>query len=177
MPLIGFVHGGSAATYVPFLNAFRQGLRQTGFVEGSNVAIRFRWAENERGKFPDFVAEMVRLSVNIIVIGGGDDGLHAAKAATSTIPVVGAYGRDPVQSALVKNLNRPDGNLTGISVFAVQLVAKRLELAREFVAASEVVAFLHDPANPNSRPNAWSSARQPAISAQRFLLAPVSTEA
>ena len=176
MPVIGFVHGGSAATYVPFVNAFRQGLRQAGFTEGTNVDIRFRWAENQRGKLAAFVSEMVQLPVSVIVTGGGDDGLSAAKTATSNIPIVGAYGGDPVELGLIQNINRPGGNLTGISVFAIQLVAKRLELAREFAASSDVVAFFSDPRNPNSRIDDKEFLETAARLNQSVLHLPVTTE-
>ena len=92
MPVIGFVNSGSSSAYVPFVNAFRQGLRQTGFVEGDNVDIQFRWGENRRDPVPGHLAELVRRKVNVIVVGGGDPGVYAAKSATSTIPIIAAVG-------------------------------------------------------------------------------------
>ena len=110
-----------------------KGCVETGFVDGDNVDIQFRWGENRGDPTPGHVTELVRRKVNVLVVGGGDPGVHTAKSATSTIPIIAAARNDPVETGLVDNLNRPGGNVTGVSVFAVQLVAKRFELAREFV--------------------------------------------
>ncbi len=176
IPVIGFIHGGSSSAYVPFVNAFRQGLRQTGFVDGDNVDIKFRWGENRRDPIPAHIAELVRRKVNVLVTGGGDFMVRTAKAATSTIPIVAAFGSDPVEAGLVSNLSRPGGNVTGVSVFAVQLVAKRLELAREFVAGSDVIAFLENPSNPNSRIDSKELAETAAKLQQKFVLVPATAE-
>jgi putative ABC transport system substrate-binding protein len=175
-PLIGFAHSGSSSAYVPFVNAFRQGLRQTGFVQGENVDIQFRWGENQRDPIAGHIAELVDRNVSVLVIGGGDTGVRAAKSATSTIPIVVALGNDPVQAGFVNNLSRPGGNLTGISVFAIQLVAKRLELAREFVANGEVVAFLENPSNPNSRIDSKEFSQAAEHLRQKFVVAEATTE-
>ena len=176
LPVIGFIHSGSSSAYVPFVNAFRQGLRQTGFVDGDNVDIQFRWGENRRDPIPGHVAELVRRKVNVLVTGGGDAGVLAAKKATSTIPIVAALGSDPVETGVVSNLNRPGGNVTGVSVFAVQLVAKRLELAREFVTSSDLVAFLENPSNPNSRIDSKEFGETAQRLPQKFMLVQATAE-
>ena len=176
MPVIGFVNSGSSSAYVPFLNAFRQGLRQTGFVEGDNVDIQFRWGENRRDPVPGHLAELVRRKVNVLVVGGGDPGVRAAKSATSTIPIIVAVGNDPVETGLVDNLNRPGGNVTGVSVFAVQLVAKRFELAGEFVTRSDLVAFLENPSNPNSRIDGREFAETAQRLGQKFVVTQATAE-
>src|SRR5262249_61748385 len=103
-------------------------------VEGQNVAIEFRWGRNGSARLADLAAELVRLPAAAIVASGGDQAVQAVRAATTTIPIVATIGNDPVESGLVASLNRPGGNITGVSVFAVQLVAKRLQLARELLA-------------------------------------------
>jgi putative ABC transport system substrate-binding protein len=150
MPVIGFISNGSATAYAPFVEAFRQGLRQAGFTERQNVLIQYRWGENDVNKTSDDVAQMVRLPANVIVTSGGDPVAREAKAATKDIPIVATCGSDPVATGLVASIKRPAGNLTCVSVFSVQLVAKRLELAREIVGTSGVIGFLSNPKNPNS---------------------------
>ena len=151
LPVIGFLHNQSLEAYRPFVAAFRQGLRQSGFVEGQNVRIEYRWGYNDGSRLPNLAAELVRLPVAVLVAAGGDPAIFAAKAASSEIPMVMTIGNDPVETGLVQSLNRPGGNITGVSVFAVQLVAKRLELARELGASPPAIAFLENPANPNSK--------------------------
>jgi putative tryptophan/tyrosine transport system substrate-binding protein len=150
IPVIGFISNGSSMAYAPFVEAFRQGLRQAGYTEGQNVLIQYRWGENEINKTSDNVAQIVRLPANVIVTSGGDPVAREAKAATKDIPIVATCGSDPVETGLVASIKRPGGNLTCVSVFSVQLVAKRLELAREIVGTSEVIGFLSNPKNPNS---------------------------
>jgi putative ABC transport system substrate-binding protein len=151
MPVIGFINNGSARAYEPFVESFRQGLRQAGLQAGVNVTIQYRWGEGEIAKLPGFISEFVRLPANVIVTGGSDVAAQQAKAATATIPIIATIGSDPVETGLVSSLHHPGANVTGISVFAVQLVAKRLELARELAGDSGLVAFLVNPINPNSR--------------------------
>jgi putative tryptophan/tyrosine transport system substrate-binding protein len=150
VPVVGVLSNGAPETYAPFVAAFRNGLRQIGFVEGRNVALEFRWARDQSARLPGFAAELVRLPAAVIVAGGGDQALQAAKSATATIPIVATIGGDPVENRLVASFNRPGGNLAGISVFAVELVPKRLQLARDLVPEAEVIAFLRNPSNPNS---------------------------
>jgi putative ABC transport system substrate-binding protein len=151
MPVIGFVSNGSATAYAPFVEAFRQGLRQAGFIEGKNVAIQYRWGENDNTKISELVTQLVRLPANVIVTSGGDPAAREAKAATRDIPIVATCGSDPVETGLVASIKQPGGNLTCVSVFSVQLIAKRLELAREIVGNSQTIAFLTNPKNPNSK--------------------------
>jgi putative ABC transport system substrate-binding protein len=146
MPVIGFLDSTSPETYADRLRAFRQGLKDAGFVEGENVAIEYRWAENQINRLPELAAELVRRQIAVIV-AGAPASTFAAKAATTTIPIVFGVGVDPVQAGLVASINRPGGNLTGINFFSTELAAKRLELLRELVPTATRVAVLLNPAN------------------------------
>jgi putative tryptophan/tyrosine transport system substrate-binding protein len=150
MPVIGFFNNESAAGSAALVEAFRQGLRQAGYTEGKNVVIQYRWRENEIAKTSELIGQLVRMPADVIVATGGDPAAQEAKAATRDIPIVATCGSDPVETGLVASIKRPGGNLTCVSVFAVQLVAKRLELAREIVGNSGAIAFLTNPKNPNS---------------------------
>jgi putative tryptophan/tyrosine transport system substrate-binding protein len=151
MPVIGFLNSITPEAYAPYVVAFRRGLGQGGFVEGQNVTIDFRWGHNQSDRLPELANELVKRAVTAIVVSGGDQTVRAVKAATATIPIIATIGSDPVESGLVRSLNRPEGNLTGISVFATQLVAKRLELVRELVPNGGAIAFLVNSTNPNSK--------------------------
>src|SRR6516162_10125807 len=142
IPVIGFLSNTTPETYEPFVASFRRGLGQVGYIEGQNVTIEYRWGRNEGNRLPDLAKELVQRDVTVIVASGGDQAVRAAQAATRTIPIVATIGSDPVETGFVHSLNRPDGNITGVSVFAVQLVAKRLELAREFAPEGVAIAFL-----------------------------------
>lgn len=111
VPVIGFVNGGFAKGYAPFVEAFRQGLKQAGYTEGKDVVIQYRWGEGDATKAAGFIAELIGLSANVIVISGGDAAAADAKAATSTIPVVATFGSDPVDAGIVANINRPGGGI------------------------------------------------------------------
>jgi putative ABC transport system substrate-binding protein len=148
-PVIGFLNGGSPdGYYASMVAAFRRGLKETGYVEGQNVAIEFRWAEGQYDRVPAMAAELVRRQVTVIV--ANTPGNLAAKAATATIPIVFTTANDPVQTGLVASLSRPGGNVTGAMVLGVELVAKQLELAHEIVPTATVIAALVNPNNPNS---------------------------
>jgi putative ABC transport system substrate-binding protein len=143
MPVVGFLRSTTAASAAHLVAAFRQGLNETGFVEGQTVAIDYRWADNQNDRLPGLVAEMVRRRVAVIT-AGGIAATHAAKAASNT-PIVFAIGADPVRIGLVSSLNRPGGNITGISfISGTDLVAKRLELLHELVPKASIIAVLLD---------------------------------
>ena len=145
MPVIGFL--GSTDTSADYLRTFRQGLKETGFVEGENVAIAYRWAENQLDRLPELAAELVRRQVAAIATIQGPPTAFAAKAATTRIPVVFMVSDDPVRLGLVASIARPGGNLTGINFVSTELAAKRLELLRELVPRAARVAVLVNPAN------------------------------
>jgi putative ABC transport system substrate-binding protein len=152
MPVIGFLSSRSPGESAGVVAAFRQGLRQAGFVEGRNLSIAFRWAEGRYETLPALAAELVGLHVVALVSAGGTPAALAAKAATSTIPVIFSAVGDPVGSGLVASLNRPGGNMTGMGVFAPAMSAKRLELLKDLLPTAAVIAFLVNPTNPNAKP-------------------------
>ena len=149
MPVIGFLHSASLEPNAKRLAGFRKGLRDAGFVEGQNVAIEFRSAEDHPDRLPALVAELIRRPVAVIV--GNLAPALAAKATTTTVPIVFVTGGDPVQDGLVANLNRPGGNVTGVSFFGSVVGTKRLELLRQLVPGATTIAVLVNPENPNTK--------------------------
>jgi putative tryptophan/tyrosine transport system substrate-binding protein len=144
MPVIGFIGAGALDNYVLYLAAFRKGLAETGFVEGQNVAIEYRWAEGQYERMAQLADDLVRRRVAVIAVPGSPPGARAAKAATSTIPIVFSVGDDPVRSGLVTSISRPGGNATGINFLTGEVVAKRLALLHELLpGAARVAAFIN----------------------------------
>jgi putative ABC transport system substrate-binding protein len=148
VPVIGFLSAVSPDGYSDRVRAFRQGLKEAGYVEGENVAVEYRWAENQLDRLPALAAELVHRPVAVIVATGGTAPAQAAKAATTTIPIVFTVPEDPVKLGLVAGLARPGGNLTGVNFFLGEVLAKRLDLLREVVPTARRIAVLVNPANP-----------------------------
>ena len=150
IPVIGYLHSGSSAPYAHLVGAFRQSLKEAGYVEGENVAIEYRWAEGHYDRLPALAAELVGRHVALIVAQGGDPPVLAAKSATATIPVVFTISSDPVRLGIVGSLNRPGGNVTGFWPYTSLLGTKRLELMRQLLPANASIAVLVNPDNPNA---------------------------
>lgn len=149
LPVIGFLNSRGPGENEGILVAFRQGLKEAGYVEGQNVAVEYRWAENQYDRVPALVADLVSRQVAVIVSNGPP--IAAAKAATSTIPIVFAVGFDPLAYGLVNSLSRPGGNLTGVSILDVEIGQKRLELLHELIPSATVMALLVNPTTPAAR--------------------------
>jgi putative tryptophan/tyrosine transport system substrate-binding protein len=143
MPIVGFLNGQSARNYTEYAAAFNRGLSEWGFSEGQNVTVEYRWAEGQASRLPELANDLVKRNVAVIVATGGS--LPVARAATSTIPIVAAIGGDAVKLGLVKSINRPGGNLTGVAVFTSDLEGKRFELLNEIVPKGPTIGVLIDP--------------------------------
>src|SRR4051794_30320739 len=163
MPVIGFLSSQSLE-YADRARAFYQGLSETGYVEGRNVAIEYRWAEGHYERLPALAAELVRRQVTVLFTTGGSPPALAAKAATTSIPIVFTGNFDPVESGLVANLNRPGGNVTGVTQLGTEVAPKRLELLHELVPTATIIAVLVNPTNPN-----FESALRPLQATARTL--------
>jgi len=149
MPVIGYLHSASPEPYSSMMAAFRHGLAEAGYVDGQNVTIDYRWAEGQFDHLPALAAELVAHRPAVLVAAGGDVSAVAAKAATTTVPIVFTIGADPVKSGLVASLNRPSGNLTGVTFFTITLGPKRLEMLRELQPKAGKIAMLVNPKSLN----------------------------
>jgi putative ABC transport system substrate-binding protein len=150
IPVVGFINGGTADAYAPFVAAFRKGLNETGFVDGQNVRVEYHWLEGKYDQLPALMADLVRRRVALIATPASGPAARAAKAATSTIPIVFSVAQDPVQHGLVASLARPGGNATGLNFFSREVAAKRLRLLHDLVPKAVRVAVLLNPANTGS---------------------------
>ncbi len=150
IPIVGFLHGGSQAPYAQMVSAFRKGLSETGFDEGRNVVIEYRWADGNYDRLPGLADELVNRHIAVLYTSGGSVSALAAKEAARGVPLVFLMGSDPVKAGLVPSLNRPGGNATGLTLFTVELEAKRLEILRQLLPSLTVVAALINPSNPNA---------------------------
>ena len=153
MPVIGFLSSQSPVTYAPFPAAFRQGLKESGFVDGENITIVYRWAQGHPEQLAPLAADLVRRQVAVISATGGVASALAVKAATTTIPIVFNSGEGPVHAGLVTSLNRPGGNITGVSWFSDEVGSKRLGLMHQLVPSAGVMAVLANPNEPETAPN------------------------
>jgi putative ABC transport system substrate-binding protein len=169
MPVIGFLSSASSASWVTFVDGFRRGLGEAGFIDGQNMTIESRWADGEYDRLPGLAADLVGRRVAVIFAGGGPDPARVAKAATSTIPIVFVSATDPIRAGLVSSLNRPGGNVTGVSIMGSVLEGKRLELLHELVPKASVIAVLIDP----NYPAAESEARDAQEAAARRGVTPL----
>jgi putative ABC transport system substrate-binding protein len=150
MPVIGFIHTLSPENVPHFVPAFQQGLKEAGFVEGQNIAIEYRWARGQYNRLPELAADLVSRKVAVIAALGGEPAPRIVSAATHTIPIVFASNGDPVRDGLVASLARPGGNVTGVTIFGTDAVAKRMQLLREVAPQATVIGFLMNPNNPNA---------------------------
>jgi putative tryptophan/tyrosine transport system substrate-binding protein len=158
MPVIGFLGSRAPGESANVLAAFREGLREAGFVEGQNLAIAFRWAEGHYDRLPALAADLVSLRVAALFAAGGPPSALAAKAATSAIPIVFSAVNDPVSLGLVPSLNRPDGNITGMSFLNSEIIGKSAQLLKEMVPAAAAIACLVNPSSPSAETYAKGSA-------------------
>jgi ABC-type uncharacterized transport system substrate-binding protein len=175
MPVIGFLNLASPEANASDTAAFFQGLQEAGYVEGRNVAIDYRSAEFQNDRLPAFAADLARRPVAVIAAMGGPIAAIAAKAATATIPIVFATGGDPVKLGLVASLNRPGGNITGVSFLTNALGSKRLELLRELVPTAAAIGFLVEPTNPNTESETTDMLAAASVLGRKLLVVRVST--
>jgi len=176
MPVIGFLGAPSAAPYARYVAAVHQGLKEVGYVEHQNVAMEYRWADSQYDRLPALAADLVSRRVAVIVPIGGAPATLAAKAATSTIPIVFNLGADPIELGLVTNLNRPGGNITGIAMMIVEIETKRLELLHELAPASTSLAILLNPSNAQAQTQERDAQRAARVIGRQVLVLKAGTE-
>jgi putative tryptophan/tyrosine transport system substrate-binding protein len=169
MAVVGFLSSTSPEAFASSVAGFRGGLNETGYAEGRNLSIEYRWAENQFNRLPALAAELVRLQVMVIAAVSGSDAAQAAKAATSTIPIVFNIGNDPVRTGLVASLNKPGGNITGITALTRELQGKRLEILRE-VSDTSLVATFVNPASAIAESNLLDLQTAARITGQQHLV-------
>ena len=175
MPVIGYLGAGSPGPNAPLVAAFHQGLSETGWVEGQNLAIEYRWAEGRYDRLPALAADLVGRQVDVIA-ASDVPAARAAKSATSTIPIVFAVGTDPVGDGLVASLARPGGNLTGVTFIMTELLPKRLELLSELVPQAEVIALLVNPNNANAEPQTRDAREASRVKGVQLLILKAGSE-
>ena len=175
MPVVGFLNGASPEKYEPFVNAFLQGLKETGYAERQNVMIEYRWADGQYARFPEMVRDLIRRQVAVIAVNTPAAGI--AKQAATNIPIVFFTGEDPVTSGLVKSLSRPGGNATGVTSMFGGLAAKQFGLLRELIPSASAVAFLVNPQNPITEPNVRDAKEAAQILGLQVRILNASTEA
>jgi len=175
LPVIGFLNGGSPEKYEVFVNAFLQGLKETGYAERQNVMIEYRWADGQYARFPEMVRDLIRRQVAVIAVN--TPAARIAKQAATNIPIVFFTGEDPVTSGLVKSLSRPGGNATGVTSMFGGLAAKQFGLLRELIPSVSTVAFLVNPQNPITEPNVRDSKEAAQILGLQVRILNASTEA
>jgi putative ABC transport system substrate-binding protein len=177
MPVIGFLHSGTAGANAQDVEAFRRGLAVSGFVDGREVKIEYRWADNQYDRLPALVADLIRREVAVIVASGAVNAALTAKEMTATIPIVFVGGSDPVQLGLVASLNRPGANVTAVTSIGRELLGKRLELIREFLPHATAISFLANPDNPNTAPSVQELEALARAGGWRLRVVPVRNEA
>jgi putative tryptophan/tyrosine transport system substrate-binding protein len=176
MPVIGYLHSGSPSPYANLLAAFHQGLSETGYLQGQNVRIEYRWAEGRYNELPALAADLISLGVAVLVAQGGDPPPMAAKSATATIPIVFTCSSDPIKLGLVRSLNQPGGNVTGFWPYTSLLGTKRLELIKQLISADTPIVILMNPNNPNAQIDMTVLVDAARISGQPISFVRASTE-
>jgi putative ABC transport system substrate-binding protein len=177
MPVIGYLSSGSAGPAAQAVEALRRGLAEGGYVEGRDVKIEYRWADNQYDRLPALVADLIKREVAVIVAGGAVNSALTAKEATRTIPIVFSVGSDPVQVGLVASLNRPGGNVTGVTNINRELLGKRLELLRQLLPGATAISFVVNPDNPNTVSSVQELETLARAGGWRLQVAPVHNEA
>ena len=176
LPVVGFLGAPSAAPYARYVAAVHQGLKEVGYVEHQNVAMEYRWADSQYDRLPALAADLVSRRVAVIVPIGGSPAVLAAKAATSTIPIVFNLGADPIELGLVTNLSRPGGNITGIAMMALEIETKQLQLLHELAPTSTSIAILLNPSSGQAQPQEREAQEAARVLGLQVLVLKASTE-